>query len=229
MGIGNHRLAGSPSGATLPGQQTGRRPAALRPGGRAVPEPSDHHPPRLRLPPAGEGSSSSADRTDRADRADRAAVGGPRARPGPIRSFRDAIGAALELADDHPLASVAVLLEPDGERVDVAIARGLDASIEAVVAWAAAVDGWAGSGRLARRPLGVLLISIRSFDPDVIREADLRRFRQAGWTMARAGHRLVDWIETDGDLVRSYAHVTSPDRAWPDDPPEHRRGDRRGP
>ncbi len=176
-----------------------------------MPEPSDPDPPRLRPPPAAPSGR---------------AAPAPRAGGGPIRSFRDAIGAALELADDHPMAGAAVLLGSGGERIDAAVARGLDASIEAVVAWAAAVDGWARSGPTDRRPLGVLLISIRSFDPDVVREADLRRYRQCGWTLARAGHRLLDWIETDGDVVRSYAHLTSPDRAWPNDPPDHRTGDR---
>lgn len=133
-----------------------------------------------------------------------------------LRSFRDAIGFALELADRYAFVAAAVLLGPNGQPIDLAVAEGLGSSIEPVVAWAAGIDGW---GAVPRRSL---LISVRPFDPEVIREADLRRYRQARWSLAGAGCHLVDWIETDGDLVRSYAYVTCPAEAWAADPPDHR-------
>ncbi len=137
----------------------------------------------------------------------------------PIRSFRDALGFALELADRHPRAAAAALLEPGGRAVELAVAPSPDASIEPVVAWAAGSGGWDG------RPRSVLVVSIRAFDPDVVREADLRRYRRIGWSLARAGRPLADWIETDGDLVRSYAYLTHPAEAWAGDPPAHRADD----
>jgi hypothetical protein len=134
----------------------------------------------------------------------------------PITSFRDATGFALELADRYAFVSAAVLLGPGGTPIDIATAEGIDAGIEPVVAWAAGIDGWRPP------PLVALVISVRSVDPDVVREADIRRYRQARWSRGSAGCHLVDWIETDGDLVRSYAYLTCPAEAWSADPPGHR-------
>jgi len=142
----------------------------------------------------------------------------------PINSFRDAVGFAMELADRHAFVAAAALLGPDGRPVDVvtlstAAVGGVDPEIEPVVAWAAGVDGWMG------QPCRTLLVSVRPFDPEVVREADLRRYRQARWALGRSGCDLVDWIETDGDLFRSYAYLTCPAEAWSDDPPNHRLAD----
>ncbi|MEM9653082.1 MAG: hypothetical protein AAGA65_13360 [Actinomycetota bacterium] len=73
---------------------------------------------------------------------------------------------------------------------------------------------------------GVVLFTVGPVEPDLIREADLRLFRQAGWILGVAGADLLDWIETDGDVVRSYASVTCPALAWADDPPDQRMEDR---
>ncbi len=134
----------------------------------------------------------------------------------PVRSFRDAVGFALELADRYAFVAAAALLDADGVPVDVAVVEGLGSPIEPVVAWAAGADGWRSA------PRRTLLISIRPFDPGVVAEDDLRRYRQARWSLGRAGCHLIDWIETDGDLVRSYAYLTCPAEAWAGDPPDHR-------
>lgn len=136
-----------------------------------------------------------------------------------ITCYRDAVGLALELADRHAFASAIALLDANGRRIDLAVARGLGPSLEPVVAWARGRAGWSGS------PTGALAVSVQPLAPGVIREVDLHRFRQANWSLAAAGCRLVDWIETDGDVVRSYAYLTCPAAAWPDDPPHHRRAD----
>ena len=140
----------------------------------------------------------------------------------PIESFRDAVGFALELADRHAFIAAAVLLGSDGRPLDMATSNGLGAGIEPVVAWAAGIGDPPGRRRGTVRPRRALLVSVRSFDPETIREADLRRYREARWSFARTGCDLIDWIETDGDLFRSYAYVTCPAGAWWSDPPGHR-------
>lgn len=145
--------------------------------------------------------------------------------PGRVETFRDALGLALELADRYSLVDAAALLDPAGRTIEMAVASGLEGagSIEPVVAWAAGAGGWSGP------PQGVLIVSVRALDPDIVSEADLRRYRHAGWSLAGAGRRLLDWIETDGDLVRSYASLTCPAEAWADDPTDHRAIDGRDP
>ncbi len=139
----------------------------------------------------------------------------------PIESFRDAVGFAMELADRHAFVVAAALLGPDGRPVDVATLStaavgSIEPEIEPVVAWAAGHDGW------RCQPRRTLLVSVRPFDPEIVREVDLRRYRQARWALAHSGCDLIDWIETDGDLFRSYAYLTCPAEAWSDDPPTHR-------
>lgn len=140
---------------------------------------------------------------------------------GPIRSFRDALGAALGLAADRDRAMAAVILDRAGRAVaETVVTDAETSSIEAILAWAVDRGGW-------RRPdRSVLVVSVRPVDPARIHEVDLGRFRLARWTLARAGLGLLDWIETDGDLARSYAHLAAPAEAWPDDPPDHRAQDR---
>ncbi len=136
-----------------------------------------------------------------------------------IACYRDAVGFALELADHHAFVSAIALLDATGRTIDLAVAEGLGTTIDPVVAWATGRTGWAGS------PTAALAVSVQPFAPEIIREVDLRRYRRANWSLAGAGCRLIDWIETDGDLVRSYAYLTCQATAWPDDPPHHRRAD----
>jgi len=130
----------------------------------------------------------------------------------------------MELADRHAFVAAIALLGPDGRPIDVvtlntAIVDGVAAEIEPVVAWAAGLDGW------RCRPCRTLLVSVRPFDPEIVREVDLRHYRHARWALAQAGCDLIDWVETDGDLFRSYAYLTCPAEAWTNDPPSHRLSD----
>jgi hypothetical protein len=141
--------------------------------------------------------------------------------PPSINAFRDALGFAMALADEYAFTNAAVLLAGDGRPIDLAVADGIGGSIEPVVAWAAGSSWW------TQPPRSSLVFSIRPYEPDLVRERDLRRYRHARWSLAQAGCDLLDWIETDGDLFRSYAYLISPAEAWSDDPPPHRLGDRR--
>lgn len=139
--------------------------------------------------------------------------------PTAIGSFRDAVGFAMELADHHAFATAALLLGPGHRPIDLAVVGGLGGSIETVVAWAA------GACRLTGPRRTVLVVSVRAVDPDVVAEADIRRYRHADWSLTRAGGQLIDWIETDGDVYRSYAYLIHPARAWAHDPPADRFAD----
>lgn len=144
-----------------------------------------------------------------------------------VNTFRDALGVAMALADDYAFANAAVLIEPDGQVHDIGVVDGVGTTIDEVIGWIchalerAAAAPVHGPGPVA----GVLVISVRPFEADIVREADLFRFRAASWSVARAGASLLDWIETDGDLFRSYAYTTCPAAAWPHDPPLDRKQD----
>ncbi|MEM7274324.1 MAG: hypothetical protein AAF547_14670 [Actinomycetota bacterium] len=152
---------------------------------------------------------------------------GTGSRAAPVNTFRDALGVAMAIAEDYAFANAAVLVEPGGRIHDIGIVEGIGTSIDGLTRWVVAALGGAAAARQGRRspPLRVLLISVRPFEVDTIRESDLRRYREASWAVANTGADLLDWIETDGDLFRSYAYTTCPGVAWPDDPPQDRQDD----
>lgn len=136
-----------------------------------------------------------------------------------VSSFRDALGLAMELADEYAFVNAGVVLTDSGVVTDIVLAEGIGRTIEPVTRWLIEAAGyWPETTKL-------LLLSVRPFDVDVIREDDLRRYRAASWGVAGAGGDLIDWIETDGDLFRSYAYVTCPANAWNGDRPEDRLSD----
>lgn len=132
----------------------------------------------------------------------------------PILTFRDALGLAMSLADDHAFVHAAVCLDPHHAIIGMPQSEGLGRSPGPLIA--AVCDQSPGS------VAAVVLATVRPFEPDVVREADLQLFRRSRWALAEVGIDLLDWIETDGDLFRSYAYVTCPALAWPDDPPDQR-------
>lgn len=166
--------------------------------------------------------------------------GSPSSIPGQdsVATFRDAVGLAMAIADEYAFANVAALISggqqhgspPPGTVLDSIVAEGIGGTIQPLVAWAAAASQRQPAHGRSRPgeptpPIDVLLLSIRPYEVDIVRERDLRLFRQARWATAAAGLNLVDWIETDGDLFRSYAYVTCPAEAWADDPPTERLWD----
>lgn len=128
--------------------------------------------------------------------------------PDSIRSFRDALGLALELGDEFAFAHAALVLSADRRCVDFEVFTSIVDNLSKVLSWL--------SDRFERRTDSslVLLISIRSVDGWSIYEHDLSDFRFARATISGFGGHLLDWIETDGELVRSYAYVVNPNTAW---------------
>ena len=140
--------------------------------------------------------------------------------PATVSCFRDAVGLALQLSEDYAYAQVAVLLDDDGTGLDRRVFDGVGVGLMPVLAWCLSTA--AGIGR----PIDVLLLTARSIEPGVVREQDLAHYRRAERTLTGANLGLLDWIETDGELVRSFAYLIHPDTAWIADPADHRRVDR---
>ncbi len=128
--------------------------------------------------------------------------------PDSIRSFRDALGLALELNDEFAFAHAAVVLSPDRRCVDFGVFTAVGHNLSATLGWLSC-----RFERSSDRAL-VLLISVRSIDGRSIYERDLSDFRFARATISEFGGSLLDWIETDGELVRSYAQLVNPNTAW---------------
>ena len=128
--------------------------------------------------------------------------------PTTISSFRDALGIALELSDEFAFAQAAAVVDPSDRCVDFAVftevGDGLVPSL-----------GWLSTRASGHPPLSrVVLYSVRSVDGLIIAEIDLAEYRFAAVTIGRMGANLVDWIETDGEMVRSYAYLTTPQTQW---------------
>lgn len=143
---------------------------------------------------------------------------------GSIVTFRDALGLAMGFADDFAFVNAALLLSADATIQRVIMTEGIGQSISPIVE---RLSGRAGTGRLTNPAIqapvvAAVLISVRPFEMDIIRESDLALFRRASWALIGIGIDLMDWIETDGDLFRSYAYVTCPATAWPNDPANER-------
>lgn len=140
--------------------------------------------------------------------------------PVTVPSFRDAVGLALELGDEYAFAFVAVLLDEHRRQLDRRVFDVVGVGLTSVLAWC--LSQAAG----LRQPVNVLLLTVRSVEPDVVREHDLAQYRRAERTLTGTTAGLLDWIETDGELIRSFAYLIHPDTAWIADPAEHRRVDR---
>ncbi len=167
-----------------------------------------------------------------------------RSLPEPIRCFRDALGFAMKLHHDEvesrlthwpdqnnqdlptqatstwlrtdaeaalsvSLVSV-VLLTASGHCLDVGLLR--TGSVEMAASWA--VASCREFIREDEEIRNVLLVSVCPTATPTIRESDLDLFRSLRWRLSIAGVDLVDWIETDGDHVRSFAYLTCPAAAW---------------
>ena len=128
--------------------------------------------------------------------------------PDEILSFRDALGLAFELSDEFAFAYAVVVTDRRRRSIDFHIERRVGHNITSVLGWL--------SQRFAHYPAKpcVVLISVRSVDPLSVFESDLADYRFARWTVQRLGADLLDWIETDGELVRSYSYLVNPTTAW---------------
>lgn len=128
--------------------------------------------------------------------------------PSTVAEFRDALGLAFELSDEFAFAQAVVTTDHLHRCIDFAVFTEIGDGLAPTLNWL--------SDRIGHRPRPrrVLLISIRSIDGIIVAERDLAEFRFAQQAVDRLGARLIDWIETDGELVRSYAYLANPHTTW---------------
>jgi len=128
--------------------------------------------------------------------------------PNTISGFRDALGIALELSEEFAFAQAAAVVDPSHRCVDFAVFTDVGDGLVPSLAWLSTRAGGYSPN------CSVVLFSVRSVDGLVIAEMDLAEYRFAAGTISRMGARLLDWIETDGEMVRSYAYLTTPQTRW---------------
>lgn len=128
--------------------------------------------------------------------------------PFTISSFRDALGLAFELSDEFAFAQAAVLIDRQRRCVDFGVFTEVGQGLTPAL-------GWLSRRVDHHRPsLRALFISVRSVNGLIVAEHDLAEFRFAVHTAAQMGVSVIDWLETDGELVRSYAYLTNPNTVW---------------
>lgn len=151
--------------------------------------------------------------------------------PDTIREFADVRALVDGIAREYAAANAAVILDPDSRVLDLAVTAGVGKPAEPLIRWATqspfdpglpgapVMPWWPGDGNgPGWQPDALLVLSVGAFDPDLIREGDLERYRRARRSAAMVGLRLLDWIETDGEGFRSYADLIEALPVWPDPP-----------
>lgn len=116
-----------------------------------------------------------------------------------ITGLSDALQAALGIADRFNHGHASVALDSDGTVVDFTCFAGPGHTVEAALSWA--------GGLSLREPRFKSPILISAGDEDVsgLAEEDAELFRKARRVCAVWGARLIDWIKTDGDGLRTMA------------------------
>jgi hypothetical protein len=124
-----------------------------------------------------------------------------------IKGFADAVGAAMGIQDRFGHGHGAAMLDDDGVVLDLTLFTADEHTVDTALGWAYC---FVLNHPHARRL--VLLSAVR----DSVRtpnEDDLAVLRRARAEFAHCGVEIVDWIQSDGDDIRSIAFTT--DRhAW---------------
>ncbi len=133
-----------------------------------------------------------------------------------------------ELFDFFDAARIAVELTDRGDHRDaVVLFRGCEPDRVEVMPPDSA-DPFLMIDRVLRhaepRPTAfqTLFVSAGPSVGDELAEVDLAKFRMARRRLAHDGIDLLDWMHTDGELVRSMAYAADPARAWTSDDDETR-------
>ena len=132
-----------------------------------------------------------------------------------ISSFREAAGLCLLMDETRPDHAIAVFLDRSN-------------AVQAVISSKSGSE--ALFGRLCRhhraRTTGKLLVlSHKSVELSPVSLTDLYSYELLRWVGEQIGRAVIDWVETDGDEIRSFAYRTHPLTAWANDPTSHRRAD----
>jgi hypothetical protein len=128
-----------------------------------------------------------------------------------INHFADAACAAVGLQELYGRFAAAVLLGDDGEIVDMRPFAGERACVACAIEWAV---NFVDHPRAHR----IVLLSSDSSSVRHAKEDDIRLYRELCDELDLNGFELVDWIQTDGDLLRSLTFTCDLAPNWDDEP-----------
>ena len=135
--------------------------------------------------------------------------------PNSVSSFRQAIGLALLLGESQTDSSIAICLSKAFAVQTVRSTTG--ATIELVAQLI--------SERPAKAGDHLLVLTHSPIPLGGVSDSDLFTYSLLRHTGELVGRRLLDWVATDGDDIRSFAYLTHPVSAWRGDPALSRRAD----
>jgi len=130
-----------------------------------------------------------------------------------INQFADAACAAVGLHDLYGrFTAAAVIDDDDGTILDMRPFAGEEACVVCAVEWALNVaEGWHAAHR-------VVLLSGGGAPLRDAREDDIRMYQTLREALDVDGIELVDWIQTDGDDIRSLTFTCDITPNWDDQP-----------
>lgn len=131
-----------------------------------------------------------------------------------ITHFAEAVHTAVGLQDLYGEFAAAALLDDDGTILEMRPFSGDDTCVVCAVEWAVNVaDDWQCAER-------VVLLSSASGPLRECREDDVRLYQRLHDALDVHGIELVDWIQTDGDDIRSLTYTCDLAPTWDDQVPE---------
>jgi hypothetical protein len=129
-----------------------------------------------------------------------------------MTDFASAVHTALALHDLYGRYAAVALLDQTGEIIDMTPFSGDAACVLCALEWAAGVDELkVGADR------AVVLSGTTEMVLD-LREDDIRLFQLMRDELGRCDVEVVDWIQTDGDQIRSLTFSCDVEPAWDDEP-----------
>jgi hypothetical protein len=115
-----------------------------------------------------------------------------------IMSFTDAIATAFGVRRQFTHAHTAALLDSRGQVLDLTVFSRADNTVETALGWAGCFA--ANDGTVRRM---VLLSAVDAGVDHEPTDADLEVLRLARCRFAELGVLVVDWLQCDGNVVRS--------------------------
>jgi hypothetical protein len=128
-----------------------------------------------------------------------------------INQFADAVSTAVGLdALYGRFAAAALLDDDDGTILDMRPFTGEATCVVCALEWALGVaDGWHSAHR-------VVLLSGGGGSIRDVREDDIRMYQNLREALDAHGVELLDWIQTDGDQIRSLTFTCDITPNWDD-------------
>jgi len=125
-----------------------------------------------------------------------------------ITSFTDAIATAFGVRRQFTHAHTAVMVDSFGQVIDLTVFSRPDSSIDTALGWAGC---FAANEGTARRM--VLVSAVAESVAHEPRHADVEWLQQARARFSELGVLVVDWLQCDGNVVRS-VDLASDGEGW---------------